>query len=677
MFETYDTADALVAGDQSLEFVGPCPELVGPLPIWQLDDISYVKFRQNEFSRLTSVSRQAFPGALLQHLGVPVFTRKKDLVDKTKAARRFKVKSSATDDAIKLILQGLESPRAEEVWNLYSSGRHDELTQLEFDAGDYPDVGAARRAYIATELLSKAEFLSTTFNRSDVALTKFKNSEERCKSINCDFTDLGRCAGFTGANVWLLDAVTRKIARVLGSFDMEELLESCSWGPGATASLRGDLTGPVNKFRNESGMTSSCYTLFNSVFSRAYPLWDRYLAESKPKGDGSEGNCLPFSIEKGNRVITVPKNSKTDRVIAAEPGINLWFQLGIGRMIGRRLYRHLGIDLEHQDRNQLLAYYAARSGKLATVDFSAASDTIAKQLVIHLLDSGCIPGRQATWLDVMLATRSVYGELPDGTSCLYEKFSSMGNGYTFPLQSLIFATAAISCCEYVSQETGVRVEDEYVGVFGDDVVIPIEAYQLFSEFCSFLGFSFNSKKSFAVGKFRESCGAHYLGGVDLKPLYIKKRLTDVHSVFRLANGIRRLASRNMYYGCDAGFLPAWRYTVRLVPSELRFRIPEGYGDGGFVSNFDEAAPYTVRNRYWVEGFLTLFASLRPVKVPADDEALALARLHKSRTAFSGASSHHGSEDDIAIGNSDSRRRATQLRVSELCVRRWNDVGPWL
>lgn len=614
------------------------------------------------------------------------------------AAKRlstWQVNSSVTDETIRLFLSGLNCPRALTVWLMYLNKEHDALTALEWSATDYATPYDARDAYVATEFLSKASFLETTFKRDEVALRKFHEAESVCATVNARFTSLDVSNGYTGANVWLLHAVTRKITRVLGAFDAEELLESCSWGPGATYSLRGSRTGPVNKFRHEGGMTPSCYTLFNSVFSRAYPLWDRYLTESSKKCDGLEGTCspcAPFEIVRGNRVICVPKNSKTDRVIAAEPGLNLWFQLGVGRMIGRRLYRHLGIDLESQDRNQLLAFYASRSGSLATVDFSAASDTIAYELVREILPPA--------WFDVMSSLRSVYGELPDGQTVKYHKFSSMGNGYTFPLQSLIFACAAISCCEY-AREQGIEADDDYVGVFGDDVVIPTGAYQLFSEFCSFLGFSFNAKKSFASGDFRESCGSHYLRGVDLKPLYLKERLKNAHSIYRMANGTRRLASRNMYYGCDSRFLTVWRYLVRQVPKEFRFRIPEGLGDGGFVSNFDEAAPFVRRCEGGVEGYYVRHAVQRPTLVAAQDDALLLARLHKSQTSFSDShrefsgfslsarerqwelrtlysEQRSGKARDMAIGNSDSLRRATTVAItSKTVVSRWNELGPWL
>lgn len=338
-----------------------------------------------------------------------------------KSSRKFdlrgKVSSSVTDETIRLFLSGLNCPRSLTVWLMYQNKEHDQLVALECDPLHYESAGAFRDAYVSTALLSKASFLETSFDRKAVALEKFKASETACGEVNNRFKNLAFDSTFRGSNVWLLHATTRKIAKILGDYDLEEHLESCSWGPGATFSMKGVFTGPVNKFRVCHGMTSRCYTLFNSVFSRAYPLWDHALAGSmadKP---------LKFSIEPGNRIVCVPKNAKTDRVIAAEPGVNLWFQLGLGRMIARRLYRNAGIDLSKQDRNQLLSFYGSMANNLATIDFSSASDTISYHVVRELLPE--------KWFDVMDCLRSVYGELPDGSNVRFEKFSSMATGSHF------------------------------------------------------------------------------------------------------------------------------------------------------------------------------------------------------------------------------------------------------
>jgi len=242
-----------------------------------------------------------------------------------------------------------------------------------------------------------------------------------------------------------------------------------------------------------------------------------------------------------------------------------------------------------------------------------------------------------------------------------EKFSSMGNGFTFPLQSLIFFAVANASCEFVG------CDSEYIGVFGDDVVIPVEAYSTFQELCELFGFVINQEKSFDSGLFRESCGTHYFWGKDVKPIYLKKGLSDVESVYRLANALRRLAHRrNSYYGCDACLRRAWLLLYGAVPKELRFCLPEGYGDGGFVDNFDSSAPPVykpIRQRFWIEGYRVYVVAHRAIKRAAFGLGMLLTRLF------------YPSVEEY--NNTYPLRTATRRYIAHLHVHSWYDLGPWI
>jgi hypothetical protein len=380
----------------------------------------------------------------------------------------------------------------------------------------------------------------------------------------------------------------------------------------------------------------------------AYPLWAERLL-----GPDNSG-CLKedaFKFVAGNEVVTVPKNAKTDRVIAIEPGLNLWFQKGCGSMIRRRL-RRFGVNLNSQENNQQLARASSSTGLLATVDFSSASDSISYNLVREV-----IPSRWFTLLDVC---RSPVGN-HDSSQIRWNKFSSMGNGFTFELESLIFFAAALAVCE----NSGVSTRE--ISVFGDDVIIPSSCYDLFSSFCDFLGFKVNNQKSFSSGYFRESCGSHYFAGVDCKPIFLKEILTNVQSIYRLANNVRMLAHRrNSYYGCDSMLERCWRNLVSWVPKPLRLRIPAGQGDGGFISNFDEATPS--RARYGVEGYHYRALIETGVKRSSEQLGLLLARLW--------------SPSPSAHKNTYALRGRTRLSLSRISdsgclVKQWYDLGPWL
>ena len=555
-------------------------------------------------------------------------------------ARNFRVPHSVTDEVAFDFLSSLDCPRSLTVYLLYVNREFDQLVDLDIDPIHFLDGECFRDAYIATNFLAKASFLDTSVSKYDAAVSKFLKFEEQCKSTNNRFRNLVSDPSFKGQNASILHGMVRKIQGILGDFSGEEFVESANWGPGVSTLLKGAHVSDVNKFQSDFGITRDLYSFVGPWFPLAYPLWADHLE--------SEIGPDMFILQEGNEVVTVPKNSKTDRVIAIEPGINLWFQKSIGTMLRRRLLRE-GIDLNSQLRNQQLAYQGSKSDRLATVDFSSASDSIARELVREVL-----PPR---WYSLCDATRSKIGCL-DGTKFQWNKFSSMGNGFTFELESLIFYAAAVSVCEHLHQP----VDD--ISVYGDDVIIPRDAYQLFSSFCAFLGFTVNPKKSFSSGYFRESCGSHYFDGLCCKPLYLKERLHNVQTIYKLANGIRRLAHRECHYrNCAIRWMVVFDRLIRRVPSRLRLRIPEGVGDGGFIGNFDEATPSLAAHGY--EGYLVSALVESGEKSPeVETVGLLLARLWNRSI-------------DQARKNIYVLRGRTRIRIARILVPQWYGLGGWI
>ncbi len=585
-----------------------------------------------------------------------------------KLARTTRVDSSATDEAIFDFLSSLDCPRSLTVWLLYKNKEYQQLVDLDISPGSYFCKFQFRDAYTATSFLSKASFFKLDVSKKDQAYKKFFQYEELCKQTNRRFVNLSLDPNFHGPNVWLLNATTRKIEEILGDFSADEMVEDANWGPGVTTLLKGSHVSAVNKFHLENGITRDLHSFVCTWFTDAYPGWSSHLV----KHFGQER----FSFQIGNKIVTVPKNSKTDRVIAVEPGINLWFQKGIGTMIRRRLKRW-GIDLNTQETNQILAKQASKDGLLATVDFSSASDSISRELVRELL-----PPR---WFAILNCCRAPLGT-HGGELVRWEKFSSMGNGFTFELESLIFFAAALAVREFL------QVEGR-ISVFGDDVILPTSCYELFSSFSAFLGFSVNMSKSFSTTYFRESCGSHYFDGVDCKPIFLKERLSNVTSIYKLANGIRWLAHRrNSYYGCDSRFLVPWRRLFRRVPKPLRLQIPLGLGDSGFISNFDESTP--AKAGHDIEGYHVSAMVELGLSEHFDGDGLLLARLKAISTLRNGSSiartslvrvtySLNRHPDvwanlmDRASGNTYTLRGRTKLKIVRTLTQRWCNLGPWI
>jgi hypothetical protein len=283
-------------------------------------------------------------------------------------------------------------------------------------------------------------------------------------------------------------------------------------------------------------------------------------------------------IVDGNRVVTVPKNYKTDRTIAIEPDMNIYVQKGIGGVIRNRL-RAIGVNLDDQTKNQRLAEIGSFAGRLATIDLSMASDCISRSIVEKLIRSD--------WLEALGQCRSPFGVLPSGEKTFYQKFSSMGNGYTFELETLIFLSLAYAYATLHDEEVS------RISVYGDDIIVPSTMAPGFCGLLQECGFTPNSKKSYWTGAFRESCGKHYFHGYDITPFYVKKYDGKLLSLFKIHNQIWRYQNRCVWLGPERRkeLLSICRWLRSYAPASWRRpSIVDGLGDGGFVGYFDEVNP---------------------------------------------------------------------------------------
>jgi hypothetical protein len=382
---------------------------------------------------------------------------------------------------------------------------------------------------------------------------------------------------------------------------MEEMLERSDWGPGVSTLLKGPASVKPNKYQKETGMTLEVHNVIWPLLHVAYPSWHREILAK-----------VSASVEMGNVVVTVPKNSKTDRVIAVEPGWNLWFQKGIGGMIRRRLLR-CGCNLDYQTRNQNLAKDAVFKG-LSTIDFSSASDTIARE-VVRLL----VPHE---WFRILDLFRCRRGKLPDGTITHWEKFSSMANGFTFELESMIFYAIGLVVAEAESCET------HDVSVYGDDVILPFKAVPRFVELSELLGFSVNRQKSFFDGVFFESCGAHWFDGHDVKPFYLDQRVDTVPKCYGFHNRVMEFAHRccGANWGLDSRFKQVTKQLRSLVHSEDYNLVPVQFGDVGFFSNLDHALALRTTRVVRMIGYKIRIRTEVAVKLYFDGYGLILDRI---------------------------------------------------
>jgi hypothetical protein len=394
---------------------------------------------------------------------------------------------------------------------------------------------------------SKRKDLDLGIDRRAAALSKFDEAEALCQESNEIFRLWG-CGQFQFCPrvEAVLHGSQRKISSILGRTPLLSELDY-RFGPGATTAIPKRNASARRKL-GQGYFCSEDFAPIASAVLAEMPAWI-------PFGD-SETALVDIHI-CDSRLDFVPKTAKVDRSIAVEPVLNQMFQLGLGDWIAKRL-RRIGVNTRDQSRNQRLAKEGSLTGALATLDLSSASDTVSKGIVAHLLPFD--------WVSLLNYGRCSHYTF-DNVRKRFQKFSSMGNGFTFPLETLIFYALAFSATEAVGAST------ENVSVYGDDIIIPVEAYSLLCDTLHSVGFIPNPAKSFASGPFRESCGKDYLSGIDIRPCYIKDIL-DCSTLFVLHNFyVRR------------GLVEPADLILSRISESLRLFGPDGYGDGHLLGEW--------------------------------------------------------------------------------------------
>jgi hypothetical protein len=98
----------------------------------------------------------------------------------------------------------------------------------------------------------------------------------------------------------------------------------------------------------------------------------------------------------------------------------------------------------------------------------------------------------------------------------------MGSALNFTVECIVFAAIT----EAAIVEVGGDVGKSKYSVFGDDIVVETKYVQAVIDRLERNGFVVNQSKSFqygAYGFFRESCGGHFLNGVDVTPIVISRK----------------------------------------------------------------------------------------------------------------------------------------------------------
>lgn len=238
-----------------------------------------------------------------------------------------------------------------------------------------------------------------------------------------------------------------------------------------------------------------------------------------------------------NKLSFVNKNQDVARCICTEPSINMWMQLGMGAILHNRMKVRYGIDFRVQPEvNRRLARLGSLLDRHVTIDLESASDSLGLKMMDEVFPRN--------FMGMLRRLRSPNCRLPNGSLVPLEMVSTMGNGFTFPLQTLLF----VASCAVVYRYLGIPFVSKgawsvrTVSVFGDDIIVLKEASRLLLKLLGILGFVVNDSKTYVEGPFRESCGHDRFLGRDVRPVYIK-RLVTLQDAFVAINKLNEWSAK--------------------------------------------------------------------------------------------------------------------------------------
>lgn len=307
-------------------------------------------------------------------------------------------------------------------------------------------------------------------------------------------------------------------------------------GPGSSIGANG------NDFFTKmfsSELTTTSRHLYNS-----YRRYTGQLAEWNIAEIIRTGHFAQYRIVDGNRVTFVPKTRDISRLICIEPSLNMYAQLGVKQILERRLKSYYGIDLVSQQRkNRELARLGSkydRKNSSVTIDLSSASDSMSLTMLREVL-----PASVMTFLESL---RSPIATLPNGCKVELAMVSTMGNGFTFPLQTILFSAVVVAAARVYERPLqfpyGNRLGN--FGVNGDDIICEKSISRGVLTLLRILGFEVNRDKTFLEGPFRESCGGDFHRGREVRGFYLKS-LETPQLRYAAINGLNLWSSRTGVY----------------------------------------------------------------------------------------------------------------------------------
>lgn len=393
----------------------------------------------------------------------------------------------------------LSGADAENVTELLLNGDVSSLRSYDWQQDSTDDPYTFKCRYQMSDLFKKYRFQKDLFSSDQLAeAAEMQFLDNQCRLADLDLTRLPEYCKH------VLFVAAGYCHSILGNYELEEHYALCRNGRKASVGI--PMRAATEAARYEAPITGSSEHIAwfsavhlaedNSVRDYVLDRWSR-LPDDVPLFRNVEELALTF----------VPKTFKSLRSIMPNTTIGAFYSDGLGKLIAQRL-RKAGYDItDLQQRHRELACSGSITGQLVTADQSLASDNITLELV-----KAIVPSR---WFGALNYGRIQWVKTPSGLSVKTPTFCTMGIGFTFPLQTLIFLCLlkAIDMIYTHGRST--------VSVYGDDLIYDKSMHPFVMRVFDRLGLKINTDKTFADGCFRESCGSDFFAGVDVRPFQPK------------------------------------------------------------------------------------------------------------------------------------------------------------
>ena len=299
-------------------------------------------------------------------------------------------------------------------------------------------------------------------------------------------------------STYLVVQRARQIAKeILGEYSLPEHVDACRFGIKANLGVPASRAYLDVKLSEVPG-SEEHYAWFHKHVEEGDSLLQEVLAPY-PNREDYRFPASDLSLV----MVNVDKSWKIRRGIIPDTVVGSFYSNGLGTVIAERLRAH-GLNIRVlQRKHRRIVKTISKTRSHVTADLSNASNSFTWSLMCRLLPR--------KWLSVLNFGRS---RMYTYSNKDYKNvsFMMMGIGFTFPVETLLFYCLIRAIGDLLG-----RSRSDLVSVYGDDLIYPTFYHPYVLKVFADLGFTMNGDKTFVKDYFRESCGADFCRGTDVRP----------------------------------------------------------------------------------------------------------------------------------------------------------------